>query len=183
MCVAGCYETVRNRLARRGFLSAGGLAVAAAGAAMAPAAAPAQTNRSFGRVIDLTHTLSADFPTYDGASGFTLEQFLFFDQDGYNMARWSLVEQTGTHMDAPIHFSADGETADEIPVDNLVVPLAVVDIRAKAAEDADAQLTVDDLKAWEAANGEIPQGACVAMNSGWDSKTTGPAFATRKPTG
>ena len=36
-----------------------------------------------------------------------------------------------------------------------------------AAENADAQLTPDDLKAWVDVNGEIPDNACVAMNSGW----------------
>jgi kynurenine formamidase len=55
----------------------------------------------------------------------------------------------------------------EIPVADLVCPLAIVDIRAKAAENPDAQVTPDDLAAWKAANGDIPEGACVAMLSGW----------------
>jgi kynurenine formamidase len=46
----------------------------------------------------------------------------------------------------------------------------VIDIRARASEDRDTQLTPDDLKAWIADHGEIPEGACVAMNSGWASK-------------
>jgi kynurenine formamidase len=84
-----------------------------------------------------------------------------------NQYRWHLVEHTGTHMDAPIHFSADQNTADEIPVDQLVVPLVVVDIAARAADDPDAQLTPDDIEAWIESNGELPDGACVAMYSGW----------------
>jgi len=70
-------------------------------------------------------------------------------------------------MDAPFHFSME-DTADTIPVENLVGALAVVDIRAKAEENPDAQVTPDDLKAWEEANGELPAGVIVAMNSGWD---------------
>ena len=54
---------------------------------------------------------------------------------------------------------------------SLVCPLAVVDIREKADADPDAQVTPDDLSAWIATNGPIPQGACVAQNaagrSGW----------------
>jgi kynurenine formamidase len=46
----------------------------------------------------------------------------------------------------------------------------VIDIRARAAEDRDTQVTPDDLTAWIAANGDIPDGACVAMNSGWAGK-------------
>ncbi len=40
-------------------------------------------------------------------------------------------------------------------------------MKAKAAENADYQVTPDDIKAWTDANGPIPDGACVAMNSGW----------------
>jgi kynurenine formamidase len=49
------------------------------------------------------------------------------------------------------------------------VPLAVVDIREKASANADAQVTPDDIKAWTDANGPLPKGCCVAMNSGWDA--------------
>ncbi len=59
---------------------------------------------------------------------------------------------------------------DQIEVGDLVVPLCVVDIREKAASDADAQVTPDDLAAWIAANGDIPDRACVAMLSGWAEK-------------
>ncbi len=177
MCVPGCSEAVLRRLGRRSLLK--GSALAAAGAAvtvMTPSPAPAATERSFGRVVDLTHTLGSDFPTYLGASGIEYETIVRIESDGYNMFRWLLVEHTGTHMDAPIHFSADGLSADEIPVEQLVVPLAVVDIAARAEDDPDTQLAPDDLKAWEAANGPIPQGACVAMHSGWDRRVGGDGF-------
>ena len=52
----------------------------------------------------------------------------------------------------------------------------MIDIAARAAEDADAQVTPDDLNAWIAANGPIPDGACVAMHSGWGAKTATPDF-------
>jgi kynurenine formamidase len=55
----------------------------------------------------------------------------------------------------------------ELAVEDLVAPLVVIDIRAKAAESADAQVTPDDIKAWTDANGDLPAGACVAMLSGW----------------
>ena len=67
MCVPGCSEAVMQRLGRRSLLK--GSALAAAGAAMtvmAPSPAPAATERSFGRVVDLTHTVTKRFPTYGG---------------------------------------------------------------------------------------------------------------------
>ena len=57
-----------------------------------------------------------------------------------------------------------------------MVVLVVVDIRAKAQENADAELTPDDLQAFEAEHGPIPAGACVAMLSGWAARAGGPEF-------
>ena len=178
MCVPGCIETVRHRLSRRRFVGGAGLlAAGAATLAVRPLPAPAAEPRSFSRVVDLTHAFGPDFPTYDGGSNLEMEQMVTLAKDGYNMYRWHLVEHTGTHMDAPFHFGGeDAQTADEIPVEHLVVPLAVVDIRARAADDADAELTPDDLAAFEAAHGPIPDGACVAMLSGWGEKAAGPGF-------
>jgi kynurenine formamidase len=61
--------------------------------------------------------------------------------------------------------------------------MAVVDIRAKAEENADAQLTPDDLKAWEEKHGRLPERACVAMLSGWDAYVTGDKFRNADESG
>lgn len=177
MCPPGCLETVRHRLTRRSFFKGSTLALAAAGSAtlMRPLPSRAQS-RSFTRVVDLTHTLGEDFPTYFGKPQLTIETLSSIDQDGFNMKQWTLVEHTGTHMDAPIHFSADGLSADEVPVERLVVPLAVVDIAAKAAETPDAQLTPDDITAWEGTNGPLPENCCVAMHSGWGRHVASPMY-------
>ena len=131
---------------------------------------------SFTKAVDLTHALPEDFPTFFGEQQLEIEKVFTFAENGFNLNKWHLNEHTGTHMDAPIHFSADGDNAAEIPVEKLVVPLAVIDIKAKAAENPDYQLTPDDIKAWESANGELPDGACVAMNSGWDAYVTSDKF-------
>jgi kynurenine formamidase len=127
------------------------------------------------RLVDLTHTLTPDFPTFFGGSQFTSTPLFELATDGFNMNEWELVEHTGTHMDAPYHFS-NQDTPAEIPLERLVLPLAVVDIRAKAAANPDAQVTPADLRAWEARHGRIPRGSCVAMNSGWADRVNGPGF-------
>jgi kynurenine formamidase len=116
------------------------------------------------------------FPTWGGAPGITYDKAADFASDGFNLYNLTINEHSGTHIDAPLHFSADGQSVDEIPVSNLVCPLCVVDIRERAAGDADTMVTPDDLSAWIAANGEIPDGACVAMNSGWNDKVRTDGF-------
>ncbi len=169
MCVEGCQETVMRRLTRRGLLKGTAVAVAGASTATAlPAPASAQTSaRAFTHAIDLTHTLFEDFPTYFGSPQLEIEPVFTFSEHGFNVNRWHMGEHVGTHLDAPIHFSADGPSADMLSAGELVVPLAVVDIKEKVSDNPDAQVTPDDLDAWIAAHGPLPQGGAVAMNSGW----------------
>ena len=186
MCPPGFLSAVRRPAGRRAFL-AGGAAVAAtlAGGAAGPtpARAATPTPRSFTDVHDLTHPLFEGFPTFGGDKWFTMEPMLTFAKEKLNINRWTLVEHTGTHMDAPLHFTADGAAADALPITDLVVPLAIIDISARAQDDPDTAVTPDDIKAWEAANGPLPEGCCVAMNSGWDKLLHTPRFAGRDDAG
>src|SRR5262245_10934892 len=166
MCVPGCQETVRHALSRRGFFK-GAAAASFAAAAVTPDIAQAAPARRFSTTVDLTHVMSADFPTFFGVPGIEMEKMFDFKKDGFNLYWWRIIEHAGTHLDAPIHFSENGITADQIAAETLVVPLAVVDVAAKAAGNPDYQLSRDDLVAWERRHGRLPMDCCVAMHSGW----------------
>ena len=170
MCHHCVVESVKQKMLDRRSLFRGG-AAAALTAVAAAATGPAQAADPVmkGLSHDLTHELYPDFPTFFGVQQFWMDQKFNYAEHKFNLFELRVNEHTGTHMDAPLHFSADGKSVAEIPVENLVVPLCVVDIREKAAASADAQVTPDDLTAWIAANGPIPKNACVAMNSGWDA--------------
>jgi kynurenine formamidase len=182
MCVPICEKKMNRLFNRRSFLKT----VAAGGAAAAVNAmiqTPVMANEKLfspmtvrvNKVVDLSHQLTEDFPTFGGARQIELQTVYELKRDGYNLKTWRLNEHTGTHMDSPYHFS-DGVSADAIPVENLVGPLCVVNIIDKANASADAQLNLDDLKRWERRYGRIPFGAIVAMNSGWDANVRTPKF-------
>lgn len=179
MCVPGCREAVHSTLSRRGFFKG---AVASA-SFVAAGAAPAQAQRSFSRVIDLTHTLSPEFPTFFGVPAIAVEKRYSLKKDGANVNWWHLPEHAGTHVDAPFHYSDSGATLETIPADQLVVPLVVVDVSAKAARNADYAMTRQDLSDWEARNGRLPGGCCVAMHSGWAQHATDAAKFTGRDSG
>jgi kynurenine formamidase len=166
MCVPGCQEAVRHALSRRGFFS-GAAAASFAAAAVAPRPVMAAAARNFSTTVDLTHTMSADFPTFFGVPGISMEKQFDIKKDGFNLYWWRIVEHAGTHLDAPIHFSETGASAEKIPAETLVVPLVVVDVAAKAVQNADYLVSRDDLVAWEVKHGRLPDDCCVAMHSGW----------------
>jgi kynurenine formamidase len=168
MCNHCVIESVKERMLNRRDLFRGAATAAAAAAAASVTGTPLFAEEMPKTVEDMTHAMGEDFPTFGGAQQVFKMPVFNIKEHGYNLNEWKINEHTGTHMDAPLHFSADGQAVDEIAVGSLVCPLAVIDIRAKAAENADAQVTADDIKAWISANGDLPQNACVAMLSGWD---------------
>lgn len=139
--------------------------------------APAGRAISIQNVIDMTHTLTPNFP-FNPTSGyyfpFHATTLTTIKNEGSNARRWEIHEHIGTQIDAPIHFHEGGATLEKLPVESLIAPLAVIDIRERARANPDALLTVDDIKAWEGRYGRLPRGAAVFLWSGWDAKIKDP---------
>jgi kynurenine formamidase len=121
-------------------------------------------------IVDLTYSFDTTTICWPTEHPFIHE----FDHYGmapegyfYSSAKFAAPEHGGTHMDAPIHFSKDGKTVDEIPLNSMIGPAAVIDFSQRAADDPDAVLSVDDIKKWEAVHGSIPDGAIIVARSGW----------------
>mgnify|MGYP002789891560 CR=1 FL=1 len=170
MCNACIMEGVKqSMLSRRNLLSGAAAVTAGAVASGLLSARPALAG-AHGRVVDLTHAWDGSFPTFDGQPGILYEPAVRFEDSGYQLYKLTIFEHSGTHMDVPLHFTADGMAVDALDPQKLVCPLCVIDITAKAAEDANAMVEPADIEAWVSANGSIPAGACVAMHSGWAAR-------------
>ncbi|WP_331586482.1 cyclase family protein [Candidatus Binatus sp.] len=142
------------------------------GAARAGFAADADTAVKIdtAKVIDLTYTFDASTIYWPDEKGFVHRLDKSGDTPGhyfYAAGDYAAPEHGGTHTDAPHHFNRDGITLDQVPLADCIGPAAVIDFSARAARDRDAMLTVEDIKAYEAANGPIPDGAIVVARSGW----------------
>jgi kynurenine formamidase len=140
-----------------------------------PCALGAQTiDLAHYRLVDLTHPLNAQtiyWPT--APSTFKLERLAYGRTKGgyfYSANAFSAPEHGGTHLDAPIHFSETGTTADKIPLEQLIGPAVVIDVSAQAARDVDYRLTPDDVKRFEQAHGRITSGAIVLLRTGWSRR-------------
>jgi kynurenine formamidase len=180
MCLPGTVEKVQEqirseegpRLDRRTALLGG---VGAALAATFPArAAAGRPDRSHRRLQDLTHVFAAGSPVFV-ADPPRREPLFNIDDHGFYSQKWTFGEHSGTHMDAPGHFVKGGRLSPDITPQELIVPLVVVDITARAARDPDTAVTVDDLRRFERGHGRIPEGALVCMDSGWAAKFGDPA--------
>lgn len=119
-------------------------------------------------LIDLSHALEDGIPYFPGGIPFRLEPVRTFSENGYATHRFSMGEHTGTHMDAPYHFHEKGQTVDEIELTRMISQACVFDIRKKAKENPDYELSVADLKDWENTHGRIPDKAFIVLFTGQD---------------
>ena len=123
-----------------------------------------------GRIIDLTHAFDSETIFWPTEEGFVLEKGAegVVEQGYYYAAhRFRMAEHGGTHIDAPIHFHADGWTVDEIPLDRLVGPAVLVDVSVRCAKDPDHRASVADFEAWEKQHGRIPARSIVLIHTGF----------------
>jgi kynurenine formamidase len=88
------------------------------------------------RVVDLSHGVDDDTPVYPGDPEPSFAPAATLAEDGYNVLHVRLGSQTGTHVDAPYHFVADGARVDELDLLLFVGPATVVRVRGKAPRAA-----------------------------------------------
>ncbi len=126
-----------------------------------------------GTWVDLTHDFSADAIYWPTATPFSLEVVSAERTPaGYFYAanNFSAAEHGGTHLDAPIHFAEGRQSAEQVPLERLVGPAAVVDVSAPADANRDYRLDAATLEAWEAAHGAIGERTIVLVRTGWSSR-------------
>ncbi|WP_341927783.1 cyclase family protein [Nocardioides psychrotolerans] len=90
--------------------------------------------------------------------------------DGFSVHRYTIVGQWGTHVDPPSHFVDGARTLDQVPVEQMVLPLVVLDISDRVRADADAVVTLADVTAWEQQYGPLPGGSFVALRTDWSRR-------------
>ncbi len=91
--------------------------------------------------VDLTHAFEPGIPHWPGFPNEERETIYWHEEGGGTMGtgffsqRYSLVGQWGTHCDPPAHFAKGKWTIDQIDVEEMVLPLAVIDVHRQAAND------------------------------------------------
>ncbi len=124
-------------------------------------------------IIDLTHTLEAGSPYWPEktpGSPFHTSVATTYAEDGYFTRNLAIPEHFGTHLDAPLHFVANRESADRISVEKFFAPAVVIDVSSAVEQDSDYRVTAQDIERWIDRHGAIPSGALVLFRTGWAAR-------------
>ena len=87
---------------------------------------------------------------------------------GWAVEFLTLTSHSGTHLDAPLHFSERGLPVDGIAVERLVAPAVVIDVAERAARVPEYALRSEDVLDFEARHGRIAPGSVALLRTGWD---------------
>lgn len=79
-------------------------------------------------IVDLTLELSEETPIYPGDPRVEVKRWATIEKDCYYMNALFLGEHSGTHVDAPAHFIAYGETIDQVPLEEFIGRGVVIDV-------------------------------------------------------
>jgi kynurenine formamidase len=150
-------------------------AAASACTAAAPPAPPPTASQAWpaGTLVDLSHAYGDETVFWPTAETFKLDKVADgVTEKGYYYAanNFASSEHGGTHIDAPVHFAKGHRAVDAIPLEQLVGPALVVDVAAASDRNADYQISVSDLTAWEREHGAIESGAIVLFRTGFSGR-------------
>jgi kynurenine formamidase len=125
--------------------------------------------------VDLTHAFAPGIPHWPGFPDEKAETIFWHDPgvapgSGFDAQYFSHVGQWGTHADPPAHFVKAGRTLDQIGVNEMIMPLVVLDVHEKVDRNPDYTLRMEDVSSWESRHGIIPADAFVVMRTDWSKR-------------
>jgi kynurenine formamidase len=95
------------------------------------------------RVVDLTHAFDNGMPVFPGLPDPSFQPIARVEDDGYAMTSYSMLNHIGTHVDAPAHQIAGGDTLDEIGLERLVTDALTIDVSQR---DPHGPIPLDELQ-------------------------------------
>ena len=110
------------------------------------------------RIVDLSHSIDAGTQVYPGDPVPSLTPATTIDRDGFNVLHVAMGSQTGTHVDAPYHFLADGARIDEMDLSLFLGPATVVDLRG---------LPPRSRIGWAQLAPHVEAGSILVLHTGW----------------
>lgn len=119
------------------------------------------------RIIDLTHVLSPEIPSFDGDCCFSMNLACDYEDcagpDLFRVQNLELKAGSGTHMDAPAHCIRNGKTVDVLDLEDLITDCIVIHV------DADEHYVAmpEVVHQFEERHGPIPVNAFVIFHTGW----------------
>jgi kynurenine formamidase len=123
------------------------------------------------RVVDLTMSVSPNIKVFPGSPQPSFVAWSRFDVHKYDSEVVHMSTHTGTHMDAPSHFSPGNKSIDMISADRFLGSALLLKVPLKASET----VQVSDVK------GSIRKNDTVVLATGWEHNYEKDSYMKENP--
>ncbi len=127
--------------------------------------------------LDLTLTISESIPSFPDSPSPQFIPWSTINDDGYNLELLFLSSHTGTHLDAPYHFTKKGIKIHQIPVTRLLGDALLIKIK----KVKDQEITKKDLIEFERKNGKIQNFSSIIFFTDWQRNLNKKFYFTNNP--
>lgn len=124
------------------------------------------------KIVDLSWAVTEQTPIYPGDPEPKISVATTLENEGYNLSGVFLGTQTGTHVDAPYHFSNEGDTIDKMELDFFFGDAVVIRVTDKKANE---KIVMADIMPYD---DQIGEGTIVLFNTNWYKKLGTEEFFT-----
>src|SRR5690348_9947188 len=118
------------------------------------------------RIVDLTQPWGDRMPTWPQFASIEVTDITTHHRDRKSTVLVKTNMHTGTHIDAPIHYSETGKHLGDIPLADLVGTGLVIDLRPITKPWS--YYSLDDVLGCMPKGEEIREGDVVVLYTGWD---------------
>lgn len=124
------------------------------------------------KIIDMTYSFDENTVYWPTEKGFVLKTVSYGMKPPpanyfYSAFKFCAPEHGGTHIDAPIHFSQNGLTVDQISPDKLIGNAVVIHVDKQAQANKDYLVTVADIQNFEKKYHPLNDQDIVLFYTGW----------------
>ena len=127
--------------------------------------------------LDLTLTISESIPNFPGSPSPQFIHWSTINDDGYNLELLFLSSHTGTHLDAPFHFTKNGIKIHQIPITRLTGEAILIKIKKLKGQS----ITKRDLVNFEQKNGKIQNFSSIIFFTDWQKNLKKNNYFTNNP--
>ena len=129
------------------------------------------------KYVDLTLEISNKIPIFPGSPSPQFLQWSTIKDDKYNLELLFLSSHTGTHLDAPYHFTENGVKIHQIPITRLIGKTLLIKIKKLKNQE----ITKKDLLEFERKHGKIKERASIIFFTDWQKNSKKKFFFTNNP--
>jgi len=129
------------------------------------------------KYVDLTLEISNKVPIFPGSPSPQFLQWSTLKDDKYNLELLFLSSHTGTHLDAPYHFTENGVKIHQIPITRLIGKTLLIKIKKLKNQE----ITKKDLLEFERKHGKIKEHVSVIFFTDWQKNSKKKFFFTNNP--